>query len=159
MFDRKGHGVKKYRMYGWFFLVVMVVGIAMWQYPGFGGVGPFVTATGFARIKPHSAATMLTSGGNFVGVFTNGVGKNITLTANSVTISGDASCNATAFPLLVPAGSSFKVEAVTATACTIGTGVTAGEFYDITVSIPYEVVIDGVSTRKTENGIFRGRLE
>ena len=120
--------------------------------------GTTVTATGFAKIKPQLAGTGLTSGGNFIGVFTNGVGTRITLSANTVVISGDASCTATADPLAIPAGSNFAVTN-TAGACTIGAGVAAGEVYDITVSMPYTVSIGGVTTAHTETGTFRGPLE
>ena len=159
MFGTKGQGAMEYLMtYGWAILVVMIVGIVMWQLGIFNMGGTTVTATGFAKIKPQLAGTGLTNTGNFIGVFTNGVGTRITLSAGNVDITGDATCTAAADPLTIPAGTNFRIESG-AGACTVGTDVAAGEVYDITVSIPYTVVIGGVSTSHTETGTFRGPLE
>ena len=82
MFDRKGQGAMEYLMtYGWAILVVMIVGIAMWQLGIFNMGGTTVTSTGFAKIKPQLAGTGLTADGQFIGVFTNGVGTRIDITA------------------------------------------------------------------------------
>ena len=57
----------------------------------------------------------------------------------------------------VAAGSNFLVHN-NVLGCT-ETGAEAGEVYDITISLQYDVAIGGVTTSHTETGTLRGPLE
>jgi len=78
MIKTKGQSAMEYLMtYGWAILVVMVVGIAMWQLGIFNMGSSATTMTGFPKLKPQLAGTGLTADGVFNGVFTNGIGTKI----------------------------------------------------------------------------------
>ncbi|MFH1054845.1 MAG: hypothetical protein V1744_01990 [Candidatus Altiarchaeota archaeon] len=160
MIGNKGQGAMEYLMtYGWAILVVMIVGIVMWQLGIFNMGGTTVTATGFAKIKPQLAGTGLGHSGDFVGVFTNGVGTMIILSDTSAALTmyqdgGTGTCQAyTITPKTVSAGQNFQV---TASGCYSGS---AGDVYNLQVSLPYTVSIGSVSTDHTESGAIRGPME
>lgn len=172
LFGTKGQGAMEYLMtYGWAILVVMIVGIVMWQLGIFNMGGTTVTATGFAKIKPQLAGSGLSRDGQFTGVFTNGVGTRITMTSSPASISGAVLTNPcrasfigtagfTASPHAVGAGQNFLLTSAAA-GCTMGAAgtVDAGTVYDITLSLVYNVDIGGVATTHTETGTFRGPAE
>jgi len=182
LFGTKGQGAMEYLMtYGWAILVVMVVGIAMWQLGIFNMGGTTVTATGFAKIKPQLAGTGLQNqgaGGTFTGVFTNGVGTRIMVKTFTVwdlarspavnicdhtTGAGANDRIAGVIPAAwdpvnghpVDAGENFEV---IITPCSIPASV-AGEVYNIRVEMDYDVDIGGVTSAHRESGTFRGPLE
>ncbi len=66
--------------YGWALMVVMVVGLAMWQLGIFNMGSNAVTTQGFAKIAPQIAGTGLSAAGVFTGTFTNAAGTKIELT-------------------------------------------------------------------------------
>jgi hypothetical protein len=178
MFGRKGQGAMEYLMtYGWAILVVMIVGVVMWQLGIFNMGGTTVTSTGFAKIKPQLAGTGLTRGGTLRIVFTNGVGTNIALTSVTIAPAGRAlvaqrvdrpqsSC-ITVYGAAgglgsytggdtkkaISPGNNF---ALNLAGCPQGT---AGTVYNIRVSLPYIVTVGGISTAHTESGTLRGPFE
>ena len=156
LFGTKGQGAMEYLMtYGWAILVVMIVGIAMWQLGIFNIGGTTVTSTGFARIKPQLAAVSLRSNGNFEGVFTNGAGARINIdTVNIYDNEGGAGtiCHVLAIGD-ISAGDNFGVSG---TGCSVDGGV--GDIYNIRVEIPYRITVGGITTSHTDNGNFRGPL-
>ena len=80
MNGRIGQGSMEYLMtYGWAIVVVMVVGVAMWQLGIFNRGTTLLTATGFAKIKPQLAGTGIARDGTFKATFTNAAGGRITL--------------------------------------------------------------------------------
>ena len=176
MFGRRGQGAMEYLMtYGWAILVVMIVGIVMWQLGIFNMGGTTVTATGFAKIKPQLAASGLAATGPFRGTFTNGVGTTIqlqtfTVTGVDLTAAGCLHGVATADPITgdgldnadfgaaggnIGAGDNFLVYIP---GCYVGGG-GAGDIYDINVEFEYDVTIGDATVRHTESGSFRGPLE
>jgi len=89
----KGQGAMEYLMtYGWVIMVLMVVGLVLWQMGIFGMDQSMVTFTGFTKIKPQIAGTGLTTDGIFTAVFTNTVGTKISIKGVRVT---DLNANAT----------------------------------------------------------------
>ncbi|MBU0761993.1 MAG: hypothetical protein KKD39_03125 [Candidatus Altiarchaeota archaeon] len=154
MFGRKGQGAMEYLMtYGWAILVVMIVGIVMWQLGIFNMGSTTLTATGFAKIKPQLAGSGLSSSNAFVGVFTNGVGTKITVSTGTGTLIGGTTCGLVATPTTPSAGDNFQL----AGTCTSGGN--AGDVYTLTISMPYTVTIGTVTTSHTESGVLRGPLE
>ncbi|MBD3387393.1 MAG: hypothetical protein GF416_00380 [Candidatus Altiarchaeales archaeon] len=159
MIGRRGQGAMEYLMtYGWAILVVMIVGIVMWQLGIFNMGGTTVTATGFAKIKPQLAGTGLTTAGVFKSIFTNGVGTTIIVhnggsTEPSITDGTTACTSFTVNPETVSAGQNFVL---TASGCATGE---PGEVYDLTVSIPYTVSIGTTSSFHRESGSIRGPME
>ena len=160
MFGRRGQGAMEYLMtYGWAILVVMIVGIVMWQLGIFNMGGTTLTSTGFAKIKPQLAATGIRADGSFNGVFTNGVGTSITIW--SVNVTDTASPNTYCVvdqtgiePNVTSAGQNFKV---TGTDCV--TAGKPGDLYTAAVSIDYTVSIGNIATNHTESGSLRGPME
>ncbi len=157
MIGRKGQGAMEYLMtYGWAILVVMIVGIVMWQLGIFNMGGTTVTSTGFAKIKPQLAGTGLDHTGVFKGIFTNGVGTNIAVTTTGMVIRevGTETCGAyDVTPSAIAAGQNFQI---TASGCVSGS---AGDIYNVVVSIPYTVTVGGVQSDHTESGTVRGPME
>ena len=155
--------------YGWAILVVMVVGIVMWQLGIFNLGGTTLTSTGFAKIKPQLSATGITHSGVFKGIFTNGVGTGVQVgksagSLNVIVGSDSTTCNVggqsnsattTTTTINVAAGSNFKLYG---TGCVPSTQ-SAGTPYSATLSFSYTVNIGGVTASHSEYGTLRGPLE
>jgi hypothetical protein len=69
--------------YGWSVLVVLFIGVAIWQLGIFDTNPASITSLGFSKIKLQPSGTGLTAGinGNFTGTFTNGVGGKVLIKA------------------------------------------------------------------------------
>ncbi|MFH1056149.1 MAG: hypothetical protein V1744_08660 [Candidatus Altiarchaeota archaeon] len=178
MFGRKGQSAMEYLMtYGWAILVVMVVGIAMWQLGIFNMGGGTVTFTGFSKIKPQLAGSGVSSTGMFTGVFTNGIGTKIIINDVTVTVDGAAPCKASVGGVPVGGGpgagdySSGQVDVpsgdnigigIDLTVCT-PTGLPAGAkkaaVYNAKVSIDYTATIGDQTVSHTDSGTLRGPYE
>ena len=177
LFGTKGQGAMEYLMtYGWAILVVMIVGIAMWQLGIFNIGGTTVTSTGFARIKPQLAAVSLDTDGNLVTVFTNGVGARIVITDVNI-VDNDATgtptiCGATLSTNINIAGN-LNPAAFGGAGTGVGVGVgdnfqvilddcdvtgNVGDVFNIRVDIEYTVVIGGIESDHVDSGNFRGPL-
>jgi hypothetical protein len=160
-FGRKGQGAMEYLMtYGWAILVVMVVGVVMWQMGIFNiGGGTATTASGFARLKPLLAtAKYSASTGPLNVTFTNGAGGTVDVTSVKMTLNGvdaDAgSCAGTPSPALptdVASGNNFYLS------CSKSSwSVAKGDPYVINVQIDYTVTVAGATVTRTDTGIIRG---
>ncbi|RLC40838.1 MAG: hypothetical protein DRH44_08080, partial [Candidatus Coatesbacteria bacterium] len=77
----KGQGAMEYLMtYGWAILVVMIVGVVLWQLGVFGGAGGGVNrATGFTTIKCFDRTIQLKDSTNLTATFTNAAGTPVTI--------------------------------------------------------------------------------
>jgi len=161
MIGRKGQGAMEYLMtYGWAILVVMIVGIVMWQLGIFNMGGTTVTSTGFAKIKPQLAATGIDRNGNANAIFTNGVGTTINFLSGKVSDLNSAgkSCllaPANFAPASVGAGQNMKLSA--ANGCIVAGQ--AAQVYNAQIELTYTVAIGGVTTTHTETGSVRGPME
>jgi hypothetical protein len=154
----KGQGAMEYLMtYGWAILVVMIVGVVLWQLGVFNvGQGNLVT-TGFTKVQPLTPSVAYRNA-NFTGSFTNALGTTIKL--NSITlnesISGTSCTGVTSNPAVtnsVKAGGTFTVNSIT---CPPKAD---GESYDLVVVVQYTATMGGISTNHTETGHIKGQGE
>ena len=159
MFGKKGQGAMEYLMtYGWAILVVMIVGIVMWQLGIFNMGSTSVTASGFSKLKPLLTGCKMTSGatGAFTCTFTNGAGGTIKLAA-PVAWTGSTSCTVTAGspPTSTPITQGSNL-VLAATGCKGGS---VGDSYAININFTYIQTVAGVDVTHIDNGIVRGPYE
>jgi hypothetical protein len=169
--NNRGQGAMEYLMtYGWAILVVMIVGVVLWQLGVFNvGQGNLVT-TGFVKMQPLTPSIAYRNM-SYRSSFTNALGTtvkicNVTLTesisgtacpAGSMTVSADgtATNNLTAgtyYPA-IKAGGTF---AVINPACPKKAD---GEAYDLVVVIQYNATMGGITTQHTDTGHVKGQGE
>jgi hypothetical protein len=140
-------------VFGLIVLMPMVL-IAIWQLtPMPSGTVP--TTSGFSKIKPQIAGTSMTYDGNFTGVFTNGAGTTINISEGGFLIRSldGVWCSGKSEQTILRSGDNFIIRA---TGCQSGQ---RGEFYYVSVSIPYSVSVGGLSSYRTEDGAIRGLYE
>ena len=146
--------------YGWAILVVMVVGIVMWQLGIFnlGGVTA-TTSTGFPRIKPQLPLVKVQAGtGTVEATFTNGAGGPLTIEAFNATIGSQQTLCAgakTGEGSDVGMGSNFKLTIV----CGNLIRGNPGDPYDVAFAITYNLTVAGTTIEHVEYGTLRGPLE
>lgn len=154
----KGQGAMEYLMtYGWAILVVMIVGVVLWQLGVFNvGQGNLVV-TGFVKMQPLTPSVAYRNT-NFTGSFTNALGTTIKL--NNVTlnetISGQMCSPVSVSPALaqsVKAGGTFTV---TSSGCYAKSD---GESYDLVVTVQYSATMGGITTNHTDVGHIKGQGE
>lgn len=176
MFGRKGQSAMEYLMtYGWAILVVMVVGIAMWQLGIFNtGVVP-MTSTGFAKIKPQLAGSGMKANGEFTGTFTNGIGTKLTIMQVTVTVDKATPCTFSVNGVArnpdcfapgdlnppttgkdISSGDNF---CFTIGSCATGISPKKGSPFNAAVDIDYKVTIGGQTLSHTDHGAIRGAYE
>jgi len=146
----RGQGAMEYLMtYSWAILVVMLVGIAMWQMGIFNvGRATSTTYTGFPRIKPQLSLISVTEDGNFSGTFTNGGGGTINVT----NVYGD--CVFTAPQMTIRVGANFKI---IGEQCYVQGAI--GDPYNVRMYIQYTVYAAGDTAPHREYGVLRGPIE
>ncbi|MFH1788404.1 MAG: hypothetical protein ABH834_03380 [Candidatus Altiarchaeota archaeon] len=150
-----GQGAMEYLMtYGWAILVVMAVGVAMWQLGIFnlGGITS-TTSTGFPRVKPLLPMTSMNTSGYFYAYFVNGAAAPI-----AVNQPIDATVRAGACTISPPAeeinnGEQFMISGN----CTV-TGA-RGDPYEIDLTISYNVSHLMSATTHRDKGKIMGPLE
>ncbi|MCX6715465.1 MAG: hypothetical protein NT077_00415 [Candidatus Taylorbacteria bacterium] len=165
----KGQGAMEYLMtYGWAILVVMIVGVVLWQLGVFNvGQGNLVT-TGFVKMQPLTPSLAYRNV-TFRGSFTNALGttikiNSVTLTesiagtvcpAGAMTVSPDGTAvnNLTAlnFPS-IKAGGTFTVVA----GCPMKGD---GDAFDLIVAINYNATMGGITTTHVDTGHIKGQGE
>ncbi len=136
--------------YGWAILVVMIVGVVLWQLGVFGGgPGAVNTAVGFAKIKPFEPSIKYT-GSTLSFVINNGAGTSIS--GVNVTASGDCTV------------ASAAATTLTAGATTIVTGTTCGpkavgDSFSVNINISYSQTVAGQVITHTDRGRINGVAE
>ena len=155
MFGKKGQGAMEYLMtYGWAILVVMIVGIVMWQLGIFNLGSTSVTSSGFPKIKPQLTSCKMTTLGVFTCLFTNGAGTAIVI--DGVTVVGTAACAAPTAPTqgqIVSVGDNFQVSA---SGCPTGV---QGDPYSIDVYLAYNQTVAGTIVTRNDTGKIKGPYE
>lgn len=153
MITKKGQGAMEYLMtYGWAILVVIIVGVVLWQMGIFnpsGGTAPGMS--GFGSIRPNEWAC--NAGTNAVNlVVVNTVGQGITLDDTTTTLCGLAA-NTT-----VAAGDTVvcTIDSADIAADTDCETVDAGSRYEATVSLGYTT---GSGLARTSTGTVWGAAE
>jgi hypothetical protein len=116
---------------------------------------PTITASGFSKIKPQTAGVGLSSKGDFIGIFTNGVGSRINVSLGDVVVqsSNGITCVPEQGFSSVLAGKNFQINQ---SGCEKGK---PGEPYMLRVLIPYTVTLQNITTTHTEIGMIRGPFE
>ena len=155
----KGQGAMEYLMtYGWAILVVMIVGVVLWQLGVFGGgPGAANTATGFAKIKPLPASIKYDDSDNTLNfTLVNGAGTPITIAASGITITGgDHDCGTTTWPAAAVTVGTGDTINVGFSACTKA----AGASFSADIEITYTQTVAGTSVTHTDSGTIRGAVE
>ena len=159
MFGRKGQGAMEYLMtYGWAILVVMIVGVVLWQLGIFGGgPGAVNTASGFGKIKPMEPSIKYT-GTTLSFSIMNGVGQGI-VGANISAGTGDCTTADSSIPVQLGTAGVMGAGEVSETTITVCTSKTAGQSFSTTLTIDYVVTIAGSDITHTETGTIRGVAE
>ena len=169
----KGQGAMEYLMtYGWAILVVMIVGVVLWQLGVFNvGQGNLVT-TGFVKMQPLTPSIAYRNN-SFRASFTNALGTtikvyNVNLTESiagtvcpggatgSLTVSpaGTAVNNlTTSYSPSIKAGGTFTI---VHPGCPTKAD---GEGFDMVVIIQYTATMGGISTNHTDTGHIKGQGE
>lgn len=126
MMHKKGQGAMEYLMtYGWAILVVIIVGVVLWQMGVFTpGASTAANSAGFSPLKPAEWSCNAETGTLTIALV-NGAGGEI----NNVSVGGTA-----CVPATVSAGSETICTIATATGCN---GVSAGSRFESEVSVDY----------------------
>ena len=160
--ERKGQGAMEYLMtYGWAILVVMIVGVVLWQLGIFGGgPGAVNTASGFGKIKPMEPSIKYTTGGKLTFSIMNGVGQGITKANISSQASGDCPASGVkmVYPMTLSGNGVMGAGEVSAELLNCTTK-SAGQSFSTTLEIMYVVTIAGSDVTHKETGTIRGVVE
>ncbi len=155
---KKGQGAMEYLMtYGWAILVVMIVGVVLWQLGIFnlgGTVGK--TMSGFSALRPLDWS-IVNGATNDDMIVVNGEGVPVTVTGLDFdTSSAGVTCGAGDATLVVniAAGDSGRVENL-ANDCTGSQGTQ----YSITAKITYNKTIGTINQVHTSVGTLKGVIE
>jgi hypothetical protein len=172
--NNKGQGAMEYLMtYGWAILVVMIVGVVLWQLGVFNPGTGQATVIDFYKIKPLSSGDVKLVGGptggdcNLTGVFINAAGTSIGLTQVGLNFQnppvGTNNCVVTAqspggdrtamdgtTSLTVGQGGTFTVEAI----C----DAVSGSTYSTKVNMAYTSEVGGFQRAGAENGTITGPI-
>ncbi len=159
MIGRKGQGAMEYLMtYGWAILVVMIVGVVLWQLGIFGGgPGAVNTASGFGKIKPMEPSIKFTAGasGDLSFSIMNGVGQAVR--ELNYTATGDCT---QATQTLISGGTlnAGEVDSVSLGAANCNDK-TAGQSFSTVLTIRYATTVAGNDVTHVETGTIRGVAE
>ena len=148
--------------YSWAILIVLVVGLALWQMGVFKTGQELPTRTGWVNLQPiPSAIAYSSSTGTFSVSLINTVGTPIRInnvnmtdqyqpatTCNNIMIDGVVFTP----PVTVSKGDAFKVSGNCGTR-------QAQDRFNMNINIDYTVVLDNKETARTENGFIEGPVE
>ena len=165
--NKKGQGAMEYLMtYGWAILVVLIVGIVLWQLGIFSGIGGGANkSTGFSVLAPVDKTIYFdASGNNVTFLMENRAGStlNIAATAAAATGSctdylifkvGGVTNDSATQAIIIPAGQTADV-----TIANCGSP-TAGDSLSVDVIITYTERVAGKVLSHTESGTIRGVVE
>jgi hypothetical protein len=153
--EKKGQGAFEYIMsYGWAIIIILIIGVAMWYLGAFNIEQTAATFSGFSVIKPLMTTVILTTGGNFSGMFINGASYDIRTTAIGITNEDGKSCDISrGLNIDVPATGEFIIMAEN---CTISGIHKDGDVFVLHVNISYNGVIGTAPISRTEYGKLRG---
>ncbi|MFC2154463.1 hypothetical protein ACFLRC_03150 [Candidatus Altiarchaeota archaeon] len=155
----KGQAAMEYLMtYGWAVLVVMIVGVVMWQMGIFNMGSTTITAQGFSRVKPQLAATGLRENGDFTIIFMNGAGTDLVWYGGTLAL--QAGANNFSCAIAPTQGSTIQVGAnfqVTGSCGDIGVG--PGEVFSGDITMRYGIRIGNIQSDHADYGKIRGPIE
>ncbi|MFH1722093.1 MAG: hypothetical protein ABH950_05760 [Candidatus Altiarchaeota archaeon] len=152
--------------YGWAIMVVLMVGVVLWDLGFFNISAEVYTMKGFAPIKPQLntvTVNYLTDFYEFRGTFLNTLGTTIEITMADVNFPGGGCTNVWVeygdfnqpmnwgSSVLVPKGEHFGIWGE---ACAPGSP--KEENLNVNIAITYDAKIGGDSTTRTATGIIKG---
>jgi len=152
--ERKGQGAMEYLMtYGWAILVVMIVGVVLWQLGIFGGgPGAANTARGFGRVKVFDSSIKYV-GTTLTFTIMNGAGSTI----SGLTIdSPSGSCSSGTISIPSTTMSAGGTQQITITNCDTKAG---GDSFSVDLIINYTETVAGETVTHSERGTIRGSAE
>lgn len=168
--DSKGQGAMEYLMtYSWAIMIVMIVGVALWQMGVFSGMNCTTTARGFTQVKILNPQEItVRKNGNFSGTFLNTAGVTITLQEVYWNISAPETMDTNEAYVRVPggqvkelhngeklaveAGQTFNVRAGDSSL----TGATKEQTYTGEITLVYTSNIGGFKGEQTDSGTIMG---
>jgi len=150
--NTEGQGAMEYLMtYGWTILVVMLVGVVLWNLGVFGwGSGTVNTAGGFRKIKPMEQSIKYTEAGSFSFSLMNGVGQDIR-NVNIVSATDDCSGQTATIERMGPG----EVRPVSLSCRTKATD----QSFSTSLTFEYESTVADVKIVRRETGTIRGIAE
>jgi len=161
-FKTKGQGAMEYLMtYSWAILVIVTVGLVLWQLGVFNTGTEKATITGLTTLKPVGTSMVYSSSTSTFSVsLMNLVGTPINIEQIGILEEyqplqcSDYMINDVAFvaPTTVTKGDAFKISANCGPK-------TTDDRYSATININYTVFLDNVETARTENGNIEGPVE
>jgi len=167
---KKGQGAMEYLMtYGWAILVVMIVGVVLWQLGVFKVGQTSTTITGWAKLTPLSSSIVYASSSevfsaqfnnlNGVPIRVKNVLANETVTETPCTVTVNTATAAAGTGLLdeevtAGAGNTFMVNAT----C-LAANKNAQDTYAMGIVITYDSVLGSVRTEHVETGQIQGPAE
>jgi hypothetical protein len=165
----KGQGAMEYLMtYGWAILVVMIVGVVLWQLGIFKIGQTSTTTSGWTKLAPLSSSIVYRSSPEtFSAQFNNLNGVPIRIRDAGATekISG-VSCNTTLYvdttakaslpasPVTTGAGDTFTLNCT----CPLANK-NPQDTYNMEITVVYDSVLGATSTEHTETGTIQGPAE
>jgi hypothetical protein len=172
--NNKGQGAMEYLMtYGWAILVVMIVGVVLWQLGVFNPGSGQATTVGFYKIKPLSPGDIEQTRATFSGVFINAVGTSISITDVQLAYQNPtgAACGTiqvytpgmASTPLTMPDATGVTVGQggtfiVNATTCASGGNPLSGSTYSAKLAVSYASEVGGFLRAGVENGTITGPI-
>lgn len=161
---KRGQGAMEYLMtYGWAILVVMIVGVVLWQLGIFGpGPGGANTASGFTKIKPMEPSIVYSAAAdtlNFTVVCAAGTGisiTNVNLTDGDHGCTGTITVDGTTMP--APAGvtkDAGETAVISIASCTKD----EKDPFNANIRFTYTQSVGGTVVTHTDTGIIRGTVE
>ena len=155
--NSKGQGAMEYLInYSWAILIVLVVGVVLYQMGIFNqGQGAVIT-TGFPQLKPVPQAVSYQQNGTFQSAFLNTYGTAIQVDGIAMQ---DTIAGTDCIPVSPAAGESTSVKAGDALAVVMACSTKQSrEGYNVYVSLNYSVALED-KTEHTENGYIQGQAE
>ena len=150
---RKGQGALEYmQTYGWAILVVLIVGVVLWQFGIFGQYSGVNRGTGFAKIKILDPSIKYDSATDQLTFdIINGESMHIRILGN--TTGGDCASTMNISDLGLDGG---QTTMVTLTECT---DLDATEAFDVSISIYYRIKVAADIIYRNDTGRIIGTAE
>ena len=150
----KGQGALEYmQTYGWSILVVMVIGIVLWQLGVFGQHGTVNAATGFAKIRVLEPGIKYSS-----GTETDALTFHIVNTESSYIKFLGSTSNGDCANISI-SGTGLDAGKTATVTCTDCENLTAGESFEVLVTITYRTKIGRIAINHTDSGTVQGIVE
>lgn len=154
---KKGQGALEYmQTYGWAILVVLVIGITMWQLGVFGGKSGINRATGFAKLKVLDPSIKYTTDDN-IDDDDNLTFEIMNTEQAHIRILSNATGGDCLFLEVESTGlDAGETTTATATNCT---DLDPGEPFGVNVTIVYRYKLGAERINRTNRGVIQGTAE